>query len=80
LLDKTPTVDYAEPSARDAQTAGGGGGGFGGGGGGGGSVGGGVKNVFVGNLPAGASDEVLRSIFCKYGEVRMLGCELLAVG
>ena len=56
--EKTPTVDYAEPSKSE--------GGGGGGGGGGHSQ---VKNVFVGNLPPGATEERLRDIFSKYGEV-----------
>lgn len=36
----------------------------------------GVKNVFVGNLPPGASEEGLRMVFSKYGEVRPQGRRL----
>ncbi|KAL4857414.1 Phototropin-1B [Chlorella vulgaris] len=67
VRDRSPTVDYAEPSQRDGQQ--GGGGGERGGGDRGGGGGGGVKNVFVGNLPQGSNEDGLRAVFSKYGEI-----------
>ena len=46
-------MDYAEPTLREMQTG----------------ISGGVKNVFVGNLPPGVSEERLRVVFSKYGDV-----------
>lgn len=62
--DRVPTIDYAEPSQKDQQ---------GGGAGGGGGASGGMRNVFVGNLQPGASEETLRSLFAHYGEVGWCG-------
>ena len=53
ISGKTPTVDYAEHTLREMQTG----------------ISGGVKNVFVGNLPPGVSEERLRVVFSKYGDV-----------
>ncbi|KAL4448889.1 hypothetical protein ABPG77_007606 [Micractinium sp. CCAP 211/92] len=57
--DRVPTIDYAEPSQKDQQ----------GGGAGVGGASGGMRNVFVGNLQPGASEETLRSLFAHYGEI-----------